>query len=104
MDIDLEQQVKSAFKSAIDRVDGLAMYFVSGLFFVQLAVFLLTDGWMAFTTTPRWKLAWGSALMIPLTFLFYISLAAYSSHGQISRLKNALFITFIPVLFYWKIF
>ena len=104
MDIDLELTVKDTFKNAFHRIDGLFMYLVAGVFAVQALVFLFTDGWMAFSTTPREKLVWSSGLLIPLTFLFYISLATYSSHGKISRSKNALFILLIPILFYWKLF
>ena len=104
MDVDLERTVKDTFKTAFHRIDGLFMYLVAGVFAVQLLFFSFTDGWMAFSTTPRWKLVWASALLIPLTFLFYISFATYSSHGTTSRTINALLILLIPILFYWKLF
>jgi hypothetical protein len=102
-DLDLRLGVAETFKQAAARIDGIAMYCAMVVFLAGAALFGLTDFWIAFTHTPRWKFVWGAISMVPLLFLFYVSLALWSLHGRVSRVINALMLLATPVFFYWKL-
>lgn len=85
--------VHRIFKDALRSIDGRAMY-LSVFYYIYLAAYLFD--------VEKFK-AYICLLMVPLIFLFYLSLRIYSSEGKISGWINAAIIAYINYIFFDKI-
>jgi len=97
-----DMEVREIFIQATRRIDGITMYIVC-------LVFLLFCGYSQFAKyfnipnfSPLWKVSLASFLMLPITFILYVSLAYFSVSGKISRAINATILAVIPFYFFYK--
>jgi hypothetical protein len=86
-------------KEMLHRADGIAAYVVMALFIVTAALGLVFD--------IRIGRLSGSALSLkliaitPIVFLYYASLAYFSSSGKLSIAVNTLLVGLVPVLLFY---
>jgi hypothetical protein len=89
-------------KQAGHRIDGITMYLVCAIFAIFSAYSALA-AWIKWPSpVTYWKGFWVPLLLIPITFLLYISFLWFSTPKLISRLINAFALLSIPFYVAYK--
>lgn len=105
MEVDGKESIKKIMLDASKRMDGRAMYTVCLFFVVVITYSVLADYFkVPMLFLPFWKVVFGAFLMVPITFLTYLSLLYFSTSGKYSEILNALFLISIPYYIAYKLF